>query len=96
MFGIGLSEIILVILIVIIFIKPDDLPKFLRSAGRLYGKLKKTYNEIILVKDRFIKEINETVTLEEQTSANAPKIAAPEDKPSLPAAAGDETPKAEV
>jgi Sec-independent protein translocase protein TatA len=96
MFGIGISEIILIGFIIIVFIKPEDLPKFLRSAGRLYGKLKKTYNELMMVKDRIIKEINETASLEDKTTASPPVAAAPEDKPSLPAAAEDGTPKAEV
>jgi Sec-independent protein translocase protein TatA len=59
MFGIGFSEIIIVFLAVIIFVRPGDLPKFLRTAGRLYGKAKKAYNELVAVKDRIIREIDE-------------------------------------
>ena len=72
MFGIGLSELILIFLVLIIFIKPDDLPNFLRKAGRFYGKAKKLYNELIQVKDKVLKEINEAATLEE-ASKNAVK-----------------------
>jgi Sec-independent protein translocase protein TatA len=59
MFGIGFSEIIIVFLAILIFVRPNDLPKFLRTAGRLYGKAKKAYNELIAVKDRIVREIDE-------------------------------------
>jgi Sec-independent protein translocase protein TatA len=59
MFGIGFSEIIIVFLAIIVFVRPGDLPKFLRTAGRLYGKARKAYNELIAVKDRIIREIDE-------------------------------------
>jgi Sec-independent protein translocase protein TatA len=59
MFGIGFSEIIIVFLAVIVFVRPNDLPKFLRMAGRLYGKAKKAYNELVVVKDRIVREIDE-------------------------------------
>ena len=65
MFGIGFSEIILICLVMIILIRPNDLPKALRTVGRYYGKAKKIYNELIMVKDRILKEIDEAVTLEE-------------------------------
>jgi Sec-independent protein translocase protein TatA len=58
MFCIGFSEVIIVFLAVIIFVRPDDLPKFLRTLGRLYGKAKKAYNELVAVKDRVIREID--------------------------------------
>ena len=80
MFGIGFGEIILVLLIAIIFVRPEDLPKFLRSAGKLYGQLRKMYREVIEVKDKVIKEIDEAATMDE-----APKT--------TPAAPSTETPK---
>ena len=65
MFGIGVSEIILIFLVIVILIRPNDLPKFLRSAGRFYGKAKKMYNEIMLTKDKIIKEIDTATTLDD-------------------------------
>ena len=65
MFGIGAGEILIVLLIAIVFIRPDDLPKFLRSAGRLYGQIKKMYNEVIKTKDKIIKEIDEETNLDD-------------------------------
>ena len=58
MFGIGFGEILIVLLIAIIFIRPEDLPKFLRAAGRLYGQIKKMYSEAKQAKDKIEKEMN--------------------------------------
>ena len=58
MFGISLAEVVLIFVIMIVFIRPNDLPKFLRSAGRAYGKARKIYREIIGVKEQVMKEIN--------------------------------------
>ena len=65
MFGIGFGEILIVLLIAIVFIRPEDLPKFLRSAGRLYGQLKRMYKEVIETKDKIIKEIGEDTSLDD-------------------------------
>jgi sec-independent protein translocase protein TatB len=65
MFGIGFSELVLIGLILILFIKPEDLPKFFRSLGKIYGQMKKAYNDVVSVKDKILKEIDEAATLEE-------------------------------
>ncbi|MCL2833811.1 MAG: hypothetical protein FWD78_11630 [Treponema sp.] len=67
MFGVGFSEIIVIIIVMMIFIKPDDVPKFIRKAGKMYGKAKKLYNELMMVKDKILKEIDEVATLEDKT-----------------------------
>jgi sec-independent protein translocase protein TatB len=71
MFGIGFSELVLIGLVLILFIKPEDLPKFFRSAGKLYGQLKKAYDDVVSVKDKILKEIDEAATLEEKNAGNA-------------------------
>ena len=76
MFGIGLGEIIVIFIILVIFIRPEDLPKFLRNAGRFYGKAKKMYNEVIQIKDQILKEINDATTLDtppDSTAKDQPK-----------------------
>jgi len=73
MFGIGFGEILIVLFIAIVFIRPQDLPKFLRSAGRLYGQIKRMYKEIIEAKDKIIKEIDEAGTLDDQETKQAPR-----------------------
>ncbi|MDR2480080.1 MAG: hypothetical protein LBD48_12310 [Treponema sp.] len=84
MFGIGLSEILLVALIIIVVIRPNDMPKFLRTLGRFYGKAKKTYKEIIMVKDRILKEIDDAAKLDEIPKTESPSLPV---KPSSPPAA---------
>jgi sec-independent protein translocase protein TatB len=88
MFGIGFSEIVLVGLIFIIFIKPDDLPKFFRTLGRFYGKFKKTYDEVMAVKNRILKEINETAALAEKAvtlDEKPPALPPQKENPAIPA-----------
>jgi sec-independent protein translocase protein TatB len=93
MFGIGFSEILIVLLVIIVFVRPDDLPKFLRTAGRLYGKAKKAYTDLVSIKDRIIKEIDETAALDAPPSrpviappkaAAAPPAISPPDIPADP------------
>ena len=57
MFGIGFSEVILLALVAVILIKPDDLPGFFRKAGKFYGKVKAAYKEVAAVKDDFLREM---------------------------------------
>ncbi|MDR2742329.1 MAG: hypothetical protein LBB98_09285 [Treponema sp.] len=88
MFGIGFSEIVLVGLIFIIFIKPEDLPKFFRTLGRLYGKFKKSYDEVIAIKNKILKEINETAALAEKVvtlDENPPSLPPKKESPAIPA-----------
>ena len=35
MFGLGLWEIVVIVVVAVLFVKPDDWPKMLRSLGRL-------------------------------------------------------------
>ncbi len=39
MLPIGLTEICLILVAAVVFVKPDDWPKFLRHVGRLYGQM---------------------------------------------------------
>jgi sec-independent protein translocase protein TatB len=94
MFGIGPSEIILVAIILIIFIRPEDLPKFLRSAGKLYGQIKKTYDEVIMVKDKILKEIEDTAKLAE-SAMDITAIEEPKKAPEIAAPAAEAKPAAE-
>ena len=43
MFSIGLPEIAIIFLVLILFIKPEDIPKVFQSLGRWYGKLQRLY-----------------------------------------------------
>ncbi len=54
MFGIGISEIIIIVVVILIFVKPEDIPVFFRKAGRLFGELKRTYDRLNKAKDDFV------------------------------------------
>ncbi len=45
MFGIGLGELIIIVLAVLIFVKPRDFPGFLRKLGYFYRKLRIFYED---------------------------------------------------
>ena len=88
MFGIGFSEVILLALVAIVLIKPDDLPAFFRKAGKFYGKVKAAYKEVVAVKDDFIREMEVGGALVEASE--------PAKKPAEPAATTAMTPETVV
>ena len=79
MFGIGFSELALIVLVVIVLIRPDDLPAFFRKAGRAYAEIKKAYDEIAAVKDDFLREMDVTAAVQE--AEQPPKTAPAPDGP---------------
>ena len=46
MFSLGLSEILIILVVMIVFIKPEELPEFFRKIGRLFGELNRMKNEL--------------------------------------------------
>ena len=47
MFGIGIFEFVVIGLIIIIFVKPEDLPRLIRQLANIYQKVKYAYRQII-------------------------------------------------
>jgi Sec-independent protein translocase protein TatA len=47
MFGLGITEIVLVFFAVIIFIRPQDFPQLVKSIGKLYGKWQRLYYGVV-------------------------------------------------
>ena len=45
-FGMGFGELCLVIVVAIVVVGPKDLPRFLRKAGQLAGKLRRMANDV--------------------------------------------------
>jgi len=84
MFGISLPEVILILVVIIIFVRPEDLPKFLRSAGRFYGKAKRMYKEIIGITNQVVKEMNSIASLDEPPASGTPKKRAPQNPAAAP------------
>lgn len=58
MFGIGFTELVVIVLVGIVFIRPDDLPAFFRKVGKIVAEIRGAYNEVVAVKDEFLREID--------------------------------------
>ncbi|MBI9104309.1 MAG: hypothetical protein JEY99_17960 [Spirochaetales bacterium] len=58
MFGLGLSEIITLIIVVIVFLNPKDLPFIIRKIGKIYGKIMRQINGLKKTFSDFEKEVN--------------------------------------
>jgi sec-independent protein translocase protein TatB len=71
MFGIGTSELLIIGVVALLFVKPEDLPRVFRYFGRIYGKAKAAYDEVMSIKDQIIKEIDEAAELEEPKTENS-------------------------
>lgn len=46
MLDVGLSEILLIAIVTIVFVGPEDLPKLMRTLGQYYGKLRRASDEL--------------------------------------------------
>lgn len=77
MFGLGFWEIILILLAAIIFIRPDDLPVFLRKLGSLYKSLMDMHREVTKMvnepMDMISKESGEGILADDASSKNSSK-----------------------
>lgn len=47
MFGLGFLEIVVILIVMIVVNKPEDLPKLLRRIGQVYGQLQRFYYVIV-------------------------------------------------
>jgi sec-independent protein translocase protein TatB len=43
MFGIGFTEIMIVLLVALVFVGPEKLPELMKTLGRSYGNLRKSF-----------------------------------------------------
>lgn len=46
MFGLGIWEILVIVAVVVIFVRPSDLPSFLRGLGRSYKRFRDLYRGV--------------------------------------------------
>jgi len=65
MFGFGLSEFIVIVILLIILVKPEELPSVMRKIGEIYGQLRR-------ISTQLIDEI-ESLAPEEKKSFKTPK-----------------------
>ena len=65
MFGLGFLEMCLIVLVVLIFIRPEDLPGFIRKVGQFYGQATEAYQVIWRnlrdSENQFKQEVNKSV-----------------------------------
>jgi len=87
MFGIGLSEFAVIVCIVIVFVRPKDLPALFRRLGKLYAQAKRAYKEITEVKDQFVKSI-EVAAAESDAGKGGPSSAGEGEAAKAPVEAG--------
>lgn len=57
MLGLSLQEFFVLLVAVVVFVRPEDLPQFVRSLGRLYGKIQRFVHEARSVTRSTIREI---------------------------------------
>jgi Tat protein translocase TatB subunit len=81
MFGIGISELIIILIIALIVIGPHKLPDLAKAFGKAFAEFKRATEEI----KSSVKDINleSMVDQSKQTKGNA-KSSAPDTKTSLP------------
>lgn len=66
MFGIGLSEFLVISCVIIVLVRPKDLPKVFRLLGKIVGQLKRIYAEIVATKEKLVRDIDESVAVENE------------------------------
>ena len=76
MFGIGFSELVVIVLAAIILIRPSDLPAVVRKLGRAYGSLKRTIRELTEIKDAFMRQVEAAAVLEDEKAKAEEKAGA--------------------
>ena len=47
MFDLGFSESMMVLVVLILFVKPEDLPKLMNTLGRWYGQVRRMYYSVM-------------------------------------------------
>ena len=60
MFGLGLWEIVIILIVIIIFVRPRDLPKFFRNLGKMYRQITNLYKNMSETMKNVEVEINKS------------------------------------
>lgn len=81
MFGIGWAELLVIALVLVVVVKPEQLPEVARTLGRLYGQLQRLLYESRLTLERESRELRRAAEapLERQTALDEPVDQAPAD-----------------
>jgi len=71
MFGLGISEIIVIVVAALIFVGPKQLPEFIKSAGKLFVQIRRATNEVKSTVDGVIREAEEEVRKEAKSISDS-------------------------
>jgi sec-independent protein translocase protein TatB len=89
MLGLSFGEILVVAMVALIVVGPDNLPRFARSAGRMYGQLRRMADELrrglVLEADRQDAEDRLSALRERRQQAEAQRRAAEDASPGVQA-----------
>lgn len=66
MFGFGASEIVVIVIVLIVLVKPQDLPGISRKVGKIYGTIVKQLNVIKRTFKNFEDEIETLSKVEDE------------------------------
>jgi sec-independent protein translocase protein TatB len=64
MFGLGISEIIVIVIAALIFVGPKQLPAFIQSAGKFFVQIRRATNEVKSTVDGVIREAEDDLRRE--------------------------------
>ena len=78
MFGLGFTEIIIILVVILVVVKPEDLPKFFKKIGKFYRELKKTCSDVNKMKDDFIKLADAEETEEDKKISESVELSSKE------------------
>ena len=66
MFGIGFWETIIIIIVMILVVKPDDIPNVVYKVGKFIGELKKSYDMFIDTLHELEDKVKQSIEFEDK------------------------------
>jgi sec-independent protein translocase protein TatB len=66
MFGLGISEIVVIVIVTLLLVNPKELPGLARKAGTLYSRIMREINGLRKTFTEFEDEVKELSNLESQ------------------------------
>jgi Sec-independent protein translocase protein TatA len=70
MLGINFFEFVVILCVVVIFIRPRDLPRFFRNIGKVYAQLKDAYKNLAKTRDEVLQDLKLEIDSEAQPIPN--------------------------
>jgi Sec-independent protein translocase protein TatA len=70
MLGINFSEFVVILCVVVIFVRPRDLPRFFYNIGKVYAQLKDAYKQLVRTRDEVLQDLKSEIDSEVQPMAN--------------------------